>query len=50
MYVGDQAAYGRYEQMKFQQDAVLRQEEAAAMNETAATEMNMTLFPDPYFY
>jgi len=52
IYVGTEANYQKYEQLKLQQQMVQREEAAAQMNEDAAQQedMNFMMWPgDPYF-
>ena len=53
VYIGDEADFQRYQQLKLQQQLVERDEAAAAMNENAveAEQFNgMMWAPSPYFY
>ncbi|HXW83741.1 MAG TPA: hypothetical protein VEJ86_05015 [Candidatus Binataceae bacterium] len=50
LYVGNQDAYDRYQQLRVQQGLAAREEEAAELNQSAAMEMSYPLWPDPYFY
>jgi hypothetical protein len=53
VFVGHEAEFQRYQQLKLQQQTVEREEEAAAMNENAAEaeQFTWTLWPpSPYFY
>jgi hypothetical protein len=52
VYVGDEAAYQRYQQLKLEQRMVEQAMAAAEMNEDAAQmeQFNWMLWPDPFFY
>jgi hypothetical protein len=53
VYIGNEAAFQKYQQLKIQQQTVQREEETAAMNENAAQEeqFNWMLWPPgPFVY
>jgi len=53
LFVGNEAAYQRYEQIRLQQQDIHAQEESAQMNEEAAQQeqMNFMMWPgEPFLY
>jgi hypothetical protein len=52
LYVGNEDAYDRYQNLRLQQKVANEQEEAAQLNESAASQeqMNFGLWGDPFFY
>ena len=52
VYVGNEASYQRYQELKLQQQNIARERAIAELNEDAAQqeEMNLMLWPNPYFY
>jgi hypothetical protein len=52
LYVGNEDAYDRYQQLRLQQKVANEQEETAQLNESAASQeqMNFGLWGDPFFY
>jgi hypothetical protein len=53
VYVGNEASYQRYQELKLQQQNIAREQAIAELNEDAAQqeEMNLMLWPaDPFFY
>jgi hypothetical protein len=53
VYVGDEASFQKYQQLKLQQQMVEREEAAASMNENAAEaeQFNWGMWPpSPFFY
>ncbi len=52
VYIGDEAAYQKYQQLKLEQRMVQQAEAAAEMNENAAQleQFNWMMWPGPFFY
>ena len=52
VYIGSEADYQKYQQLKLQQQMVEREQATAAMNENAeAEQLNWTMWPaSPFFY
>ena len=52
LYVGNQATYDRYQQLRLQQKLAEEQQETAQINESAAMQeqMDFGMWNDPFFY
>jgi hypothetical protein len=52
LYVGNEDAYDRYQQIRLRQKVANEEEETAQMNESAAAQeqMDFGMWPDPYFF